>query len=126
MQSYPGREYRISAIVWWYPRFYLSVTKSCGVTQIRYWSVAVLREADFPGQILRTTPTVPFAAICNQSGQTPSSARIRIIARKPDLLGSPDHCPFKRAVQSVISVTGEEVPEGNELIRKRPSGATSY
>jgi len=83
-------------------------------------------KADFSGQILSAILTVPFVAICNQSGQTPSSAGNHIMARKLNLVSSPDHCPFKRAVQPVINVSGEEVPEGNELIRKRPSGATAY
>jgi len=85
-----------------------------------------IQDGGFPGQILSAIPTVPLVAICNQSGQTPSSAGNRIIARKFNLVGSPDHCPFKRAVQPVINVSGEEVLEGNELIRKRPSGATAY
>jgi hypothetical protein len=36
------------------------------------------------------------------------------------------HGLFKRAVQSVISVSGEDAADGNELIRKRPSGPTAY
>ena len=35
-------------------------------------------------------------------------------------------CAFNSAVQPVIRVNGAEESDGNELIRNRPSGATSY
>lgn len=36
------------------------------------------------------------------------------------------HCFFNSAVHLSSSVRGAELLEGNELIRNRPSGATSY
>ena len=41
-------------------------------------------------------------------------------------LVAPSYRPFRTAVQPVRRVRGEEELEGNKLIRKRPSGETSY